>query len=107
MFHIFYLFNFKLQNLGEIGVVLHKPSLKMKKLGESEMVWLDQRFSQPSLGPSVSSFCMLGNLMLCNVLVEDLECVLVMLERSSPHLFLYLSLFAKETIIKTNNGSSS
>jgi hypothetical protein len=27
---------------------------------------------------------------LCNILVGDLKCVLVMLERSPPHLFLYL-----------------
>jgi hypothetical protein len=33
---------------------------------------------------------------LCNVLVEDLGCVVVPLERSPPHLFLYLHLFSKE-----------
>jgi len=31
-----------------------------------------------------------------NVLVGDLKCVLVVLERSPPHLFLYLFLFDKE-----------
>ena len=30
--HIFNLFNFKLQNLGELKVKLHKPQLKMKEL---------------------------------------------------------------------------
>jgi hypothetical protein len=33
---------------------------------------------------------------LCNVLVGDLEFVLIVLERSPPHLFLYLFLFDKE-----------
>ena len=70
------------------------------------MVWLNQRFNQSSPEPYVSSFCLLDHSMLCNVLVGDLECVLVMPERSPLHLFLYLFILKKETKVETNKGSA-
>ena len=57
--------------------------------------------------PSVLSFCMLCYSMLCNTLVGDLECVLVMLERSPPHLFLYLFYLIKKNKKETKKGSTN
>ena len=49
---------------------------------------------------------MMDHLGLCSVLVGDLEYERVVLERSSPHLFLYMFLFNKETKYATNKGST-
>ena len=53
---------FKL-NCRELREELHKPPLKMKELKDSDVVWLNQRFSQSSLKLSVLSFCMMDRLM--------------------------------------------
>ena len=61
------------------------------------MVWLNRGSANPSLESYVSSFYKLDHSMLCNMLGrEDLKCVVVMFERSSSHLFLYLLLFNKK-----------
>ena len=92
LFCIFNLFNFKLQHPGELRVELHKPSLKMKELWK-----VRDGLAKPEVQPILSGviyFVLLqvGSFdVLFNVLVGDLECVLVVLERSPPHLFWYLS----------------
>jgi hypothetical protein len=70
------------------------------------MAWLNQRFSQSSLEPSVLSFGMLDHLILCNMLVGDLNCVFVMHERSPPT-YSCTCLLDKETRMETNKGSTS
>ena len=49
-----------------------------------------KRFYRPSLEACVVSFCMSAHPMLCNTLWGDLVWVVVEVERSPPHLFLYL-----------------
>jgi hypothetical protein len=68
------------------------------------MVWLNQGFNQSSLKPYVQSFCSLDYSMLCNVLGGDLECMLVMLERSPPYLCLYLFYLIKRNKSKNKQG---
>jgi hypothetical protein len=77
-----------------------------KELRGSEVVWLNQKFSQPSLEPFVLSFYMMDHSGLCNMLVGDLECVHVVLERSPPYLFLYLFYLIKKNKKEINKGST-
>jgi hypothetical protein len=84
--------------------MLHKPSLKVKELWGARNGLANQGFSQSSLKPFVPSFCALDHSMLCNVLGGDLECVLVMLERSPPHLFLYLFYLIKRNKSENKQG---
>ena len=76
--------------------MLHKPSFVEEEEGcDSEVVWLNQRFNHPSLN-------LIHPVLHCVVLSEfvqhvggDLERVVVELDSSPPHLFLYLSLLKK------------
>jgi len=78
------------QNCRELRVVLHEPSLKMKEL------WgVRNGLAKPGVQPILSK--VIYSVLLCvrsfdvvQSVGGDLECVLVMLERSFPHLFLYL-----------------
>ena len=74
------------------------------------MVWLNQKV-QPILSElSVLSFCMMYHSLLHNMLVGDLECAFVALERSPPHFILYLLYFStkkqKQKKQKTSKGST-
>jgi hypothetical protein len=74
--------------LGELEVVLAKPK------GSPNL----------SLKLSVLSFCMVYCSLLCNMLVGDLKCAFVVLERSPPYLFLYLLYFQQINKNKRNRN---
>ena len=74
--------------------MLHKPTLKRKKELRRIRDGLAKVEVQPILSGIICPVLLHDVLfdVLCNVLV-DLKCMSVMHERSSPHLFLYLSFF--------------
>ena len=94
------------QNWRELRVVLHKPSFEEEGATGSQRWFGSTRGSTNPLWSHLS-FYMMDHLGLCSVLVGDLEYERVVLERSSPHLFLYMFLFNKETKYATNKGSTS
>jgi len=77
--------------------VLHKPSfVEEEEECDSEVVWLNQRFNHPSLN-------LIHPVLQCVVPSEfvqhvggDLERVVVELDSSPPHLFLYLFYSSKQ-----------
>jgi hypothetical protein len=65
----------KLQIIGRLRERVAQTIVKDEGVyGESEMVWLNQRFSHSFLKSSISTFCKLSHLVLCNVLGRSLVC---------------------------------
>jgi hypothetical protein len=58
--------------------------------------WLNHMFSQSSLKVICLILLLDGSFDVCATCWGDLKCVVVMLERSPPHLFLYLLLFYRK-----------
>ena len=90
-----------------LGIRGDLADLKRNEFRDQRNEFRDQRFSPFSLELFFLSFCMLDCPMLCNMLVGDLECVVVPLERSPLHLFLYLHFFSRKNKDRNNKGSTS
>ena len=86
--------------------MLHKPSFveKEEEKGDSEVVCLKQRFNHPSLNLHPVLQCVVPSEFVQHV-GGDLERLVVELESSPPHLFLYLFLF-KKTKVETRRDST-
>jgi hypothetical protein len=75
---------------------VHKPTLKMKELREVRDGLAKQRFSQSISRVICFILLQVGSFDVVQRVGGDLKCMVVMLERSSPHLLLSLLLFNRE-----------
>ena len=107
LFCVLNLFNFKLQNLGELRVVLLKPTLKMK-----EFKGIRGGLPKPEVQPIHSgAICpvLLANQIVqdCATCWQEISNVCVSCLRDLPHTYFFCTCFIrqKETTVETNKGS--
>ena len=91
---------------------LHIPSLKEEETRnerESAVAWSNQGFGHSSLDSFRPILQRVGSSMLCTIFGEEISNRFAIgdLERSPPHLFLYLALFKRKTKVETRDSAGS